>query len=40
MTRVLETIDMSATNIKHFLDVDLPVSSLPQEPDDNKYELH
>ncbi len=33
--RVLETLDMSTTNIKHFLDTNLPSSSLPQLSDDD-----
>ena len=30
LIRVLETIDMSSTNIEHFLDVEPPVSALPE----------
>lgn len=33
--RVLETLDMSATNIEHFLNTNLPSSSLPSPPDDD-----
>jgi hypothetical protein len=33
--RVLETLDMSATNIEHFLDTKLPSSSLSSPPDDD-----